>query len=163
MVGGRGWGDRQPVPRAKLFCLRFCGRIEFVARFTLILDKHFFSVLDWRREGGGEVARKGRSYPIGRQTYLCKRRAITPKAAAAGVQDVCWRLMGWKGIMDDWGQVRPSLYSATVINTRANYYLSKADERVVGWCVIWSSSRSYHQSYGVQWREICVSMCMYEY
>lgn len=53
MVGGRGWGDRQPVPRAKLFCLRFCGRIEFVARFTLILDKHFFSVLDWRREGGG--------------------------------------------------------------------------------------------------------------
>lgn len=69
MVGGRGWGDRQPVPRAKLFCLRFCGRIEFVARFTLILDKHFFSVLDWRREGGDG----GRSGP---------ERAIIPHRPA---------------------------------------------------------------------------------
>lgn len=61
-------GDRQPVPRAKLFCLRFCGRIEFVARFTLMWDKHFF----WSWIGGKGGARgegpEGRSYSIGRQT-----------------------------------------------------------------------------------------------
>lgn len=87
--GGKG-KDRQPVPRAKLFCLRFCGRIGFVARFTLTLDKHLFSVFGLE-DDGGESAPEGRSYPIGWKT---KRRAIisgiTPKAAAAGAQDGWW-------------------------------------------------------------------------
>lgn len=74
VCGGREGKDRQPVPRAKLFCLRFCGRIGFVARFTLTLDKHLFSVENWG-EGGAkcEGAPEGRSYYIGRKT---KRRAI---------------------------------------------------------------------------------------
>lgn len=64
-LGGGGWRDRQPVPRAKLFCLRFCGRIEFVARFTLILDKHFFR--SWM--GRGRSGPEGRSCPsTGRPT-----------------------------------------------------------------------------------------------
>lgn len=56
--GGKG-KDRQPVPRAKLFCLRFCGRIGFVARFTLTLDKHLFSVFGLEDDGG----RGGRKCP----------------------------------------------------------------------------------------------------
>lgn len=61
-----------------------------MARFTLTLDKHLFSVFGLEDDGGGggESAPEGRSYPIGWKT---KRRAIisgiTPKAAAAGVQD----------------------------------------------------------------------------
>lgn len=87
MVVGEG-KDRQPVPRAKLFCLRFCGRIGFVARFTLTLDKHVFSVLDWRTMGG-EVQRAGRAIIPHRpedqeKSYYIR---ITPKAAAAGLQD----------------------------------------------------------------------------
>lgn len=61
--GGRRGRDRQPVPSAKLFCLRFCGRIGFVARFTLTLDKHFVFGLGLDLGGrlggreGGEVRR----------------------------------------------------------------------------------------------------------
>lgn len=88
--GGRLWvhvwgEDRQPVPRAKLFCLRFCGRIGFVARFTLTLDKHLFSVLDWGTMGGAEVRRgPGRAIILAGRPRRTIISGITPKAAAPG-------------------------------------------------------------------------------
>lgn len=100
MVGGEGkvegGKDRQPVPRAKLFCLRFCGRIGFVARFTLTLDKHFtfglglevfFFLGGERRQAKCERARKGDHTPSAGRPREEYHIGVTPWAAAAGVQD----------------------------------------------------------------------------
>lgn len=109
------WGeDRQPVPRAKLFCLRFCGRIGFVARFTLTLDKHLLSVLDWGTMGGAEVRRgPGRAIILAGRPRRTIISGITPKAAAPGwcteyIRNVLYiQAIGLKGIFG-FGWVRPS-------------------------------------------------------